>query len=267
MSEIAENLRLLCSYRPSISRVSRDLGVNRSQLNRYLAGSSSPRPQLMRKICDYFGVEAYELAMPCAEFAEIVRLRGLDSDGVSRALRSHFDRIMAMNDSRIRQLNGLFFEYYYSMSQPGKVIRALLGFEMQEGHMFYRRLERMGPADRPNLRHYRYQGAAMMTGDRIFLSDYEYSAGIELTQTVLYPDYALRWTRLHGVKLGVSADQRHMPCAVRVCLERVPARLRLTGALRKCGIFAPDSPEIAEDVRAMIDNAASNPFKFEAYTG
>ena len=265
MDEIAGNLRLLCSYRPSISHVGRDLGINRSQLNRYLAGMSTPRTALMRKICDYFGVEPYEMMLPHKEFAEIVRIRGLGNDTVTRRLRQHFDQVMTLSDARVQNLTGMFYEYYYSMSQKGKIIRGLIVFTMEDGHMFYRRLERMGQHDRPCLRHYRYQGAALLTGERVFMSDYEYSAGIELTQTILYPDYSLRWTRLHGVKLGVSADQVHMPCCVRVYLERTPARLNITGALRNCGLFLPEDPQIPRHVLEMVDNTQSGPFTFDAY--
>jgi len=265
MNDIAENLRLLCSYRPSISQVGRDLEVNRSQFNRYLAGTSLPRPALLRRICDYFGVEPYEMSMPAAEFARIVQLRGLEGDSPMRRMRSQLERVMALNDSRIRHLAGLFWEYSWSMSQEGKVVRALISFRQEDGQMVYRRLERIGRHDAPVGRHYRYQGAALMTGDRIFMSDYEFTAGVELTQTVLYPDYALRWMRLHGVRLGVSADHRHIPCAVRVCFERVPKGLGVMGALRRCGLFEPMHPEIPAHVRPMIDNARSGPQKFEAY--
>lgn len=265
MQPFSQNLRLLCGYRPSISRVALDLKLNRSQLNRYLAGTSFPREGLMRRICDYFGVEPYELLLPEEEFARIVKLRGLSSDSVTRTLRQHFDRIFARNDPRIFNLSGMFFEYYASMSSRGQIVRALVIFSIEEDHIFYRRLERMGPADRPCARHYRYQGAALMTGDRVFLNDYEYSAGIEITQTVLYPDYSHRWTRLHGVKVGVSANRDHVPCCVRTYMERTPPRLPLFGALRKCGLFDPDSAEIPARVLPMIDNSRSGPHVFEAF--
>jgi transcriptional regulator with XRE-family HTH domain len=265
MREISENLRVLCASRPSVSQICRELGINRSQFNRYLAGSSAPRPALMRRICDYFGVEPFELAMPAAEFQAVIRARGLDGDSGARVFRQHLDRVMALNDRRIAKLRGAFFEYSNLMSQPDTVIRALVVFDFLDNTLVYRRLERLGPHDRPCLRHYRYQGTALMTGDRLFLSDYEYGAGIELTQTVLYPEYALRWTRLNGIRLGVSADQRHIPCAVRVFYERVPQMMRITGALRQCGLFAPDSPEIPPYVRRMIDNRSADRQRFEAY--
>jgi len=265
MDSFGLNLRLLCGYRPSISRVAQDLKINRSQLNRYLAGSSFPRGALMRRICDYFGVEPHEIVMPEEDFAQIVKLRGLASDTLSRTLRQHFDRILTRNDPRIYNLIGTFFEYYNSMSSRGQIVRGLVVFSSDSDHVFYQRLERMGAFDRPCSRHYRYQGVALMTGDRVFLNDYEYSAGIEITQTVLYPDYSHRWSQLHGVKVGVSANRDHVPCCVRTYLERTPPNLRLVGALRQCGLFDRSSPEIPNHVRAMIDNVQSGPDVFEAF--
>ncbi|MCA9519637.1 MAG: hypothetical protein KC609_01630 [Myxococcales bacterium] len=105
-----------------------------------------------------------------------------------------------------------------------------------------------------------------MTGDRVFLNDYEYSAGIEITQTVLYPDYSHRWTRLHRVKLADSANRDHVPCSVRTYLERTPPRMPLLACLRRCGLFGGDSPEIPEHVLPMIDNSYSGPHVFEAFS-
>lgn len=240
--------------------------MNRSQLNRYLAGTSTPRTGLMRKICDYFGVELHELMLPQSSFEELIQSRGLDNDSTGRLMRQYVNKIMARNQPRIQNMTGMFWEYYASMSQPGKIIRNMIVFEQNDHYMFYRRLERMGPHNKPCKHHFRYQGAALMTGDRIFMSDYEYSAEVELTQTVLYPDYAMRWTRIHGIKLGVSADSSHIPCAVRVVFERPPHSMRMMSVLRHCGLFDFDSPDIPEHVLAMIDNTHSGPHKFEAYS-
>lgn len=36
----------------------RAIGVNRSQFSRYLLGEACPRPELLLKICNYFGIDA-----------------------------------------------------------------------------------------------------------------------------------------------------------------------------------------------------------------
>jgi transcriptional regulator with XRE-family HTH domain len=259
-------MRLLCSYRPSITLVASDLGIHRSQLNRYLAGDASPRAPLLRRIGDYFGVEVHELMMPHDDFAEIVSLRGIANDNSTRDLRKHLDQVIRFSDPRIRKLEGTFFEYYFSMSTPGMVLRSLIGFRVQDDLLTYRRLERIAPTGQISQRVYRYVGAAVMTGDRIFMNDYETGAGIELTQTVLCPDYSHRWNSLHGVKLGVAANSEHLPCAVRVVLARTPPRVSVRTNLRRVGLLAPDSPDLPEHILPMIDNRTSGPFGFQAHT-
>lgn len=61
------NLRLLAQSYPSISELSRQLGVNRTQFNRYLAGESFPRPDVLARICSFFDVDARILLEPVNE--------------------------------------------------------------------------------------------------------------------------------------------------------------------------------------------------------
>ena len=58
------NLRSLATAYPSISDLSRQLGINRTQFNRYLSGESFPRPDVLARICSFFGVDARVLLEP-----------------------------------------------------------------------------------------------------------------------------------------------------------------------------------------------------------
>ncbi len=62
------NLRTLASGYPSISELARRLGINRTQFNRYLAGDSFPRPDVLARICDFFEVDARVLLDPVGSF-------------------------------------------------------------------------------------------------------------------------------------------------------------------------------------------------------
>ncbi|MEB8386174.1 helix-turn-helix transcriptional regulator [Rhodobacteraceae bacterium KMM 6894] len=53
-----DNLRLLSAQYPSVAGLCRDLGINRTQFNRYLTGESFPRPDVLHRICTFFGVDA-----------------------------------------------------------------------------------------------------------------------------------------------------------------------------------------------------------------
>lgn len=63
-SMLSANLRHLSRKATSISALCRDLGINRTQYNRYLAGESFPRPDVLHRICSYFEVDARILLEP-----------------------------------------------------------------------------------------------------------------------------------------------------------------------------------------------------------
>lgn len=63
-SMFGSNLRQLAQGFPSISELSRQLGINRTQFNRYLAGESFPRPDVLARICVFFDVDARVLLEP-----------------------------------------------------------------------------------------------------------------------------------------------------------------------------------------------------------
>ena len=60
----ADNLRLLTQGQRSVSELCRELGVNRTQFNRYLSGQASPRPEVLQRICSHFGVDGRILLEP-----------------------------------------------------------------------------------------------------------------------------------------------------------------------------------------------------------
>lgn len=63
-SMFGANLRILAKPYPSISELSRQLGINRTQFNRYLSGESFPRPDVLARICAFFSVDARVLLEP-----------------------------------------------------------------------------------------------------------------------------------------------------------------------------------------------------------
>lgn len=67
------NLRLLAADHSSVSELSRVLGINRTQFNRYLSGESFPRPDVLAKICSYFGTDARILLEPLEDIAPAQR--------------------------------------------------------------------------------------------------------------------------------------------------------------------------------------------------
>lgn len=62
-----ENLRRLTQQYASVSELCRQLGINRTQFNRYLGGESFPRPDVLDRICRFFDVDARILLRPLDE--------------------------------------------------------------------------------------------------------------------------------------------------------------------------------------------------------
>ncbi|SFA73552.1 transcriptional regulator, XRE family [Poseidonocella pacifica] len=65
-----ENLRRLASRHASVAGLCRELGINRTQFNRYLASESFPRPDVLYRICSFFEVDARVLLEPVENIEE-----------------------------------------------------------------------------------------------------------------------------------------------------------------------------------------------------
>jgi transcriptional regulator with XRE-family HTH domain len=50
-ANFVRNLKLMCSYAPSISEACRSMGINRQQFTKYLNGTSRPSARNLRRIC------------------------------------------------------------------------------------------------------------------------------------------------------------------------------------------------------------------------
>tara|TARA_R110002049_G_scaffold10127_1_gene50140 strand:+ start:101213 stop:102010 length:798 start_codon:yes stop_codon:yes gene_type:complete len=68
-SMFGANLRRLAENYASISELSRQLGINRTQFNRYLSGESFPRPDVLARMCAFFDVDARVLLEPVDQIA------------------------------------------------------------------------------------------------------------------------------------------------------------------------------------------------------
>lgn len=59
-----QNLRKLCDGGPPITVLCQQIGINRTQFNRYLSGEAFPRPDILARICGHFEVDARILLEP-----------------------------------------------------------------------------------------------------------------------------------------------------------------------------------------------------------
>ncbi|UDL06327.1 helix-turn-helix domain-containing protein [Marinobacter sp. CA1] len=255
--DLALNLRLLCSYYKSIAEVCRRLNINRPQFNRYLSGQYKPSANTLRRLCEFFGVEVHEILMPHGQFERLVQARppSMASGGQQESeLEDHVTQLSQVSRAGLERYLGYYFEYYLSMSTPGKLLRNLVCLEQRDGQVVFQRTERMRPQHGLPPCHNRYQGIAFLLTDRLFLVDYESLNHHEITQTILFPSFRNRVSRLTGLKVGVSDNSERMPCCARVLYEYLGPTVQLRRVLAQCGLYDTSDPALDTSILAAVNN-------------
>ncbi len=251
-----ENLKLLCSHYRSIAEVCRKLTINRAQFNKYLSGQSRPTPYNLKRICDFFGVEEYELGQPPEQFARLIGARGTTPGKVSEG-----DPLLELlqplrdNAGNLSRYCGYYFEYSNCMSVPGFILLSLVHLREERGtYLFERqeRQERTRAGEAEDWVRCRYLGAAFALQDRLFLLDYESLTVNEMSQTILIPSYKSRITRLNGLKTGVSSGDGRNPACTRVVWEFLGPEINRVNAYRQIMLYRPDDPRIDADIRQRL---------------
>jgi hypothetical protein len=82
-ANLARNLRNLCRQRGSINTVCREMGIHRSQFEKYLGQVVMPSPASLKKICAYFQISEQELfsdtAAAIRSAGSVSALNGMDA--------------------------------------------------------------------------------------------------------------------------------------------------------------------------------------------
>ena len=253
--DFKDNLRLLCSYYKSTSEVCRRLGINRPQFNRYLSGINRPASNTMRRFCEFFGVEYYEIVLPHQQFLQLVQMQPAAQPQINMSAEvAHLEKLNQLGRSGLDKYLGYYFEYSFSMAQPGKILRTLICIKQQEGKTYYQRTERLREEGRSKPFYKLYKGMVQFLSDRIFLTDYELLTGVEMTQTILFPSFKSRIDRLNGLRLSVSGSAERMPCCARVVYEDLGQHIDQHNAFRLCGLYDENSDGIDAGIREAISN-------------
>ncbi|WP_417784286.1 helix-turn-helix domain-containing protein [Terasakiella pusilla] len=254
--DFARNLKFACSYYKSIAEVCRKVNLNRAQFNRYLSGKHKPSANAMMRLCDFFGVEEFEFLLPHDQFQRLLQVKPKShpSSAVHLPEVDHLTQLHAAGSQSLEKYLGYYFEYYHSMSSPGKIIRTLVCLERQEHGVYYQRTERFQEDSQSIVCHGRYVGSVFFLTDRIFMIDYETITGYEVTQTILFPTFRNKVSRLTGLKLGASGSGERMPCCARVVYEYLGTNVDKRRALSLCGLYDAETDEIEDSLKKALRN-------------
>jgi len=249
------NLALLCGYHPSIAEICRKLGLNRQQFNKYLAGSSHPSRRNMRRICDFFGVSESELLMEPQQFEDIVSLKRkpMGQEELSEPLR-HLDRLYQRSQALDKYI-GYYFRYFYSFSNPGKIIRSLASIYKESERFYWSNIELLrDPETGRSHGLNKYKGAVFYLADRIYIVEYETIELGSITQATLYPSHRSRMDTLVGIQTGGPTRRGRKPGASKVALEYLGRNTDVRQAMKRIGLYNPQSGLIHDEIVTLIEN-------------
>jgi hypothetical protein len=250
------NLQQLCRHYRSIADVCRKLEFNRGQFDKYLSGSNLPTAFNMKRICDFFGVEEYEIALPTEQFITLIEGRSRRSMVPPKitAPQQAVEYLRHQSSPHISALLGYFHEYCYAMSNPGHILCSLVHVREEDGYFVYERNERL-QMPIPGVEDFercRYKGVIYYLRERLFLLDYESLTSNEISQTILIPSFKSRTTRLNGLKMGVSACDHRKPVCSRVVWDFLGTDVNRHHAFRRVRLYRPDDKDIDADLKARL---------------
>ncbi|CUH64543.1 Helix-turn-helix domain protein [Thalassovita gelatinovora] len=140
-TDLSANLRLLAGYGKSISAICKAAKINRTQFHRYLNGDAEPTLNTLRRICDYFGVEEYEIMMSHTSFRELVRLRPPQLHETVDPFREIQNRIYA-GEGPVNISMGYYHMLFRPDPETGIYYRALVRMQQATGGIIFKMVER-----------------------------------------------------------------------------------------------------------------------------
>ncbi len=255
---LSANLKLLCSHYRSVAEVCRKIRINRGQFNKYLCGKSTPTPFNLKRICDFFGVDEFELALPMEKFSALLCMKSSNCRSTEKATPSRImhDHLRQESSPELKTHVGYYYEYYNAMTDPGSILCSLVHVREEGEDIVYERNERLQIAgEEAGFEQYRYLGVAYYLRDRLFFIDYESLTSNEISQTILIPSFKSCITRLNGLKMGVSAADHRAPSCSRVVWEYLGQEINRVEAYRRVRLYKPDDCTIDDDLRSRLAQA------------
>lgn len=246
-SPFAANLRFACNTRPSITAICREIGINRQQFNRYLAGQSRPSPYNTGKIARYFGLKPQDFLASEKRFQETFNAP-VDSDGPFSLLRNGFPG----NLPELRQYVGYYQLFHRTLSWPGKIVCSCARIEEKNGQITVKSIERIHDRESEIRQFSKYNGLAAFWRQRLFIIERGVGEHSFICQTTLMPFAEHQRTYLHGVTTGVSWRQQNVPYSTRIIWRAVGSNPDKRRLLEGCGLADEKSTRLPLPVRRYL---------------
>lgn len=250
MTNLADNLRVLCRSYPSISQVCREIGINRHQFDRYLRGTSQPSVHNLMRICEFFGVSEEKIQKPPGQMAHTA------SDHLSQhGARSFLADIFPGDLPAARNYIGLYHTHFINMTWPDRIQRALCLVSEQGGGITTRYIGRVRDPHSSQILRSEFMGQLTVQGDRVFLLERHRKTSDALAQTILVPPERSNATYITGLAFMMAWRPHRTPFSSRIIWKRLRNSTNFYSAIKQCGLFDPQSPTIDPVIKSFFAEA------------
>lgn len=255
---LGQNLRQLLGANHSVTAVCRDIGLHRSQFNRFLNGQAFPKPDVLQRICKYFNTDARILLQPLSSFDSSTQI-GTDkvSIGIHPEVHDYFPFSSGEKHTEIMPCG--FYRYYrHSYIHRDLYQSAIVYVYMRNGLKFYKGFMHRHLARELNLRvnsaaDREFRGSVMGTDTGIFL--YAAQRGSRsLTVNYLELRTTVDKSFLSGYCARTMSQVDGIPRVCKTVFEKLPDELRyVRKAAREAGLMTIDElPLIYRDELTTI---------------
>lgn len=257
MDNVTRNLCEVVARADSVADFCRRVGLNRQQVNKYLAGNHIPSHRTMLRIAQVYGLEAGDFLLESAQFLGQLE-GGRPGKRFSEPTEAdeHFlllEKFARGSVSGLRPFLGSYFRYHHSSIFPGRVIRAVTVLYQSGDLVRHVTVEHMPASEENAACRFSYRGVCYLMGNRVFMSDYEHRQLNEMTSTILMPQFRTPIRYMFGLLLGIAANAYGQPFSTRVAFERKSDdRLIRKSLVRQATMLLPGDPQIPGNVSRYL---------------
>jgi Helix-turn-helix len=255
-SNLALNLRVLCSSKDSIAEICRRIGISRQQFNKYLSGKHAPSPANLRLICQYFGIEVPELQLAPGQFSVLFANQSYPHLDVLRhsPAAARLLTLAAQSQKDLVGYCGVYERYHPSSIYKGQILRSIVYIYEKNSVVQYSYIERFQNLDDPKKARYifKYHGVCSFLDGRIVFVDFESVRGNEITYSILIPQQRSSRELLFGLTMGVAASLSREPFAARVALRYCGEGPLSRTYMRRSRTLDPSDGSIPAEVRQYL---------------
>ena len=241
---LAANLRRLIQRHASVSAVCRELGINRTQFERYLQGRAVPNKATARLICDYFKIDEDELYRGPAAVAA----RG---DGHASLRQTLYENMVRPPSPAIA--GGTYFTYFSVPDRPDLLMRSVTFVRREAELVTFRRVTRWAPGDG--------QGGAKIPGNHYGVAisrlNWIYFSGINRRQTSEPSIMTVQWAPIsEPVLIGRAIVLTGSgPAFVSAIMRQDVTRMSMRRAMQMAHIVRLDDPGVDQLVVSLAREA------------